>query len=443
MDERGAHIDLAFRNGLKDFEVLPPPVVWDNINSRLGRKRRPIYFLRAAAFLAIAMSLSVLAYKWTGRTSSVADSSSMALNSDPFATQDITETEIPAVAERKTERLFKTTIKEQPVKMKIVPDIVAVENTAPEIATIPERNGRLTGRMTVMNIVSRQPDMTVAPNASLALDNINLQFKDYISVDNIVQSTERWSIAALASPTYYGKLNFGSDAQSKQIMSSEQAIVSYSGGVALSYKVNKRLSIQSGLFYSSVGQELDGINSFAGFRQYDYTKGDHNFEVMTTNGTVFTNNGDVFLMDNSISNRLVTTYNNDVFDPNKANLEFVSSNMKQTFSYLELPIILRYKVIDKAIDFNLIGGMSYNMLVDNSVYSVVDGNRYAIGTTQGLNMFSISSSIGMGMEYNFSDKLSLNLEPTFRYYLNSFNNVSGSNFHPYSFGIFSGVSYKF
>ena len=66
-----------------------------------------------------------------------------------------------------------------------------------------------------------------------------------------------------------------------------------------------------------------------------------------------------------------------------------------------------------------------------------------IGSTEGVNMFSVSSSLGMGMEYKVSGKLSLNLEPTFRYYMNSFNNVTGSHFHPYSFGIFSGISYKF
>ncbi len=55
-----------------------------------------------------------------------------------------------------------------------------------------------------------------------------------------------------------------------------------------------------------------------------------------------------------------------------------------------------------------------------------------------------SSSLGMGMEYSITNNLSLNLEPTFRYYLNPFNNVAGlNNLHPYSFGIFSGLSYKF
>jgi hypothetical protein len=213
--------------------------------------------------------------------------------------------------------------------------------------------------------------------------------------------------------------------------------------VTLAYKVSKRLSVQSGLIYSSVGQELDGISSFAGFQKYDKTKGDHNFEVLTTNGKITTSNADVFLADNSNSNRVITSYNKDVFDPQKASLDYVSNTMKQTFSYLELPVFLRYKVIDKTIDFNLIGGLSYNMLINNSVYTVIDGTKYMIGTTEGLNMFSISSSLGMGMEYKFSDKFSMNLEPTFRYYLNTFNNSEASQVHPYSFGIFTGLSYKF
>ena len=223
----------------------------------------------------------------------------------------------------------------------------------------------------------------------------------------------------------------------------KEAIVSYSGGLAFSYKVNKRFSIQSGLFYSSVGQDLEGINSFAGFKPYDFTKGDHNFEVLTTNGIVYTNNSDVFLIASGSSDRIITNYNNDVFDPGKANLQYIDNTMRQSLSYLELPIVLRYKVIDKTIDFNIIGGISYNLLVDNSVYTMIDGNKYPIGTTSGLNTISLSSTLGMGMEYKFSEKLFLNLEPTFRYYLNPASDMAGSNFHPYSLGIFTGISYKF
>jgi len=104
---------------------------------------------------------------------------------------------------------------------------------------------------------------------------------------------------------------------------------------------------------------------------------------------------------------------------------------------------LRYKVIDKSIDVNIIGGISSNVLVANSVYASIDGQKYEVGKTDGLNMISFSSSVGMGMEYNLSGNFSLNLEPTLRYYINPFSPVSGIKIHPYSFGLFSGLTYRF
>ena len=158
-------------------------------------------------------------------------------------------------------------------------------------------------------------------------------------------------------------------------MESEESVVSYTGGVGLSYKISKRFSIQSGLYYSSLGQKLDGINSFGGFRQYDNSKGDHNFEILTSHGTISTSNPDVFVNADD-ANRVVTKYTNDVFDPKKASLQYINSTLTQSLSYLELPVILRYKIIDKTIGINVIGGMSYNLLVNNSVYTEVDGSKY-------------------------------------------------------------------
>jgi hypothetical protein len=264
----------------------------------------------------------------------------------------------------------------------------------------------------------------------------------YFQENITAKPQNRWSIAALASPTYYSSFNSGSDALSKQLSASEQPLFSYSGGVAFSYKITKRLSIQSGLYYSALGQKVEGINSFSGFKPYDNAKGVDNFQVLTTSGTIHTSNPDVFL--NAVgSNRIITEFTNDVIDPKKANLQPVSTSLNQSLGYLELPVVLRYKVLDRTIGINLIGGVSYNLLVTNSVYTSLDGNKYPVGDTKGLNPLTLSSSLGMGMEYKVSDKLSLNFEPTFRYYINPFSVTTGSYTHPYSFGIFSGLSYKF
>ena len=65
MDEKGANIDLLFRNGLKDFEVLPPPGLWDGIHSAIKVKTRHIIYLRAAAAVIVLLTMSFLAYRWS------------------------------------------------------------------------------------------------------------------------------------------------------------------------------------------------------------------------------------------------------------------------------------------------------------------------------------------------------------------------------------------
>jgi hypothetical protein len=440
MNEKEANIDLLFRNGLKDFEVLPPPGVCESILSSVKIKSRPYIFLRIAAVITVLMALSFLTYRWSRELSIVPSVPVIAFNvpvSTPVISNPIDNTQ------------YLPEGKYDPIK--ISSDILTPTDNQAAIEKEIETTGSPEQIMNIQKTRSlfitnneTTDGLFLSPLGTSKGNQMNIKYPDfqYIPENIIAKPVKKWSIAAMASPTYYSSFNSGSDALSKQLMASEEPLVSYSGGVTFSYKISKRFSIQSGLYYSSLGQKVDGINSFSGFQKYEYTKGGTNFEVLTTNGTVNTSNPDVFLSADG-GNRVLTAYTNDVFDPKKASLQPVSNSLDQNFSYLELPVVLKYKIVDKIIGINLIGGLSYNLLVNNSVYTTVDGNRYSIGKTEGLNPLTMSSSLGMGMEYNISGKLSLNLEPTFKYYLNPFSVTTGSFIHPYSFGIFSGVSYKF
>jgi hypothetical protein len=108
-----------------------------------------------------------------------------------------------------------------------------------------------------------------------------------------------------------------------------------------------------------------------------------------------------------------------------------------------VPLFIRYKLIDRTLGMNVIGGVSYNRLLNNSAYAVSGQNKYYIGETDGMYPFILSSSLGLGMEYSLSKNISINLEPTFKYFLTPLNSQTGSSMHPYTFGIFSGLSWKF
>jgi hypothetical protein len=440
MVDRGADIDIVFRNGLKDFEVLPPADIWDNIQPVIRRKQGVMRFLSVAAMVVVIVTLGILISMMTRKIATEPGSLITAFNVQaayPIVKQDIVKsysdvTEISPVLPDAPYQIVNY-LEESDKDLYNELNLLTINiPSADYISLVQDRTGELKNR----------PEALFTPDISN-----NLQFDESDEIDlyesNIVNESERWSIAAMASPTYYTRYNPGNDDLTRMLMESEKAVVSYTGGVSFSYKINKRFSIQSGLYYSSLGQEVDGINSYGGFKKYDDSKGDNNFKVLTTNGTVLTNNSDVFLIASGSADRVLTNYNRDVFDPGKANLSYINNTMRQNFSYLELPVSIRYKIIDKALDINLIGGVSYNFLVNNSVYTILDGDKYPIGETGGLNPLSLSSTFGMGMEYRVSGSFSVNVEPTFRYYLNAFNPAVSSGVHPYSFGIFSGLSYKF
>jgi hypothetical protein len=440
MDEKGANIDLLFRNGLKDFEVLPPPGLWDGIHSAIKVKTRHIIYLRAAAAVIVLLTMSFLAYRWSREMSLGPAGSVIAFNvpaSSPVIYNPIDNTQYLPELKYNTVKSSSNVLVETENQAAINEEIETIASPE-QILNVPETKSLYLTKNELINGLELKPLISSKGNP------ITIQYPDlqYPPVNIIAKSVNRWSIAALASPTYYSSFSSGNDQVNSQLTSPEEPLFSYSGGVAFSYKISKRFSIQSGIYYSSLGQKVDGIYSFSGFEKYNESKGGPNFKVPTTSGTVYTSNPDVFLAAYG-SGKVYTAYTNDVFDPNKASLQYISNSLTQNLSYLELPVIVRYKVIDKTIGVNIIGGLSYNLLINNSAYAMKDGTKYSVGDTKGLNPLALSSSLGMGMEYNLSDKLSLNLEPTFRYYLNPFTVTTGSFIHPYSFGIFSGVSYKF
>jgi len=440
MDDRNANIDLVFRNGLKDYEVLPPPEVWDQIHPAI-RGHAPRYiFLKSAAVVAILSVISFIAYKAGQQTVIFPEFESVAMNigaaTPVFVGKPDPLPKIKIVSARPEILIAQSNITPESEILQVADGIQAQSS---DISNLQIDNSLLTYRASIKQ-ESASIDIDSMTARSFVVEEIE---PVYMPDFNSVKDTKRWSIGALASPTANSRVITNKNELTEMLAASENSLPSYSGGVAVAYKLNKRFTVQAGLYYSSLGQRLEGIGTFSGFEQYDYTKGANNFDVLTTSGIVKGNNSDVFMIASGKVDRIQTLYTNDVFDPLKANLKVINNNLFQKFSFLELPVVLRYKFVDKTVDLNLIGGLSYNMLLDNSVFTYNNGEKYFIGETDGLNPVSISSSLGMGMEYSFSEKLSFNIEPTLRYYINPFTNMSGSESHPYSFGLFSGLSYKF
>lgn len=436
MADRGTNIDLIFRNGLKDLEVMPPCEAWEKISPAIKRSGRARVSLRAAAVLAAILAVGAVPYMIS------------LLMSDDFATPAITLN--GNILPEGSYAGFTVPVNDPDA---IAPVTVAdntilyaqAENVTPAdfSAAFSSPSFRFTNnlRTNLVNTSPRQaPDMRLDVRAP-EITEITMPIMNEEVISN--EMRKRISIGAMMVPSYYSSFYAGPDDAGRELVSSESGIVSYSGGLTVAFDVNKRLSVQTGLYYSSIGQRIDDVSSYSGFGEYSSSKGGTLFTIITSNGTINSGNRDLYLADNNSGTRVMSLYTADVFDPAKSGLPYLSNTLNQEFNYLEIPLVLRYKLIDRRVDFRVIGGLSYNMLVGNTAYVSNDGEKFYLGDTEGLSPITFSSSLGMGMEYSLSDSFSFSFEPTFRYYITPLGGLAGSSIHPYSFGLLSGLIYKF
>jgi hypothetical protein len=263
--------------------------------------------------------------------------------------------------------------------------------------------------------------------------------------DDPANTYNKWGVGTQFSPIYsYRNLEAsgGNAANASYFNEVENGIVSFAGGVNVRYAPLPRLSLQSGLYYSSIGMKVGNA--------YYTVHDDKTFwdeapsiqaSINNSTGTIETQQG----MDYAYAANVQPQPGMELTPAHsRANVpDAPAGEILQQFEYIELPVILRYRVIDRRLGFHFLGGFSSNFMVGNAAYYQESGMRESIGTTANLRPVNYSSVVGLGMDYSISKRFHVNLEPTFRYYLNSINTGSLIKSYPYTIGIFTGLLYTF
>jgi hypothetical protein len=158
-------------------------------------------------------------------------------------------------------------------------------------------------------------------------------------------------------------------------------------------------------------------------------------------GTVVSDHNDLFLS-NSGSTETSTDYH--MLLPDQMMVDnAVVENFSQSLEYLEIPVNMKLLVVDRSVKVQLIGGVSTNLMVNNSVSANSINGSVEIGNLQNLRSLSYSGNAGIGFAYDLYENFSLSIEPKFRYYLHSVNTDLLPSTRPYTFGLYTGINYTF
>ena len=241
------------------------------------------------------------------------------------------------------------------------------------------------------------------------------------------ETLNRWRISPNVAPVYFNSLGQGSNIDSQFDENGKTSNINMSYGIAASYAISKKLKIRTG---------VSNVN-------FDYRTND----VMTANGLArsATNSQSNIPNIKLNQNAGVTNFMSSRAVSLSEAPEIIKSNMvslEQQFGFIEVPLELEYSLLDKKLGLNVIGGFSTFFLNNNNLFLVDQNGTSLIGESANLNDVSYSANFGLGMFYNFSKAFQFNLEPMFKYQINTFNNTSG-DFQPFFMGVYTGLSFKF
>lgn len=450
-------LDELFRSKLVDFEMKPPVYLWDQILEKQvaakRRKRMLVWWISGtAASLLFAFLLGwELQQKLVGLKfeNQVVYQENMMPNEEKGSTPVITDLMMPnkdsvdVMEDRESVHVRNSESREQAVSVKQQNDRVKVADVERE-----HKREALSDKMSLLQrmIVSLNSDWPQSSkleamndsNSTLSDDDYRIMAMNKAKMIKETKGERSWIVGANVTPA----LNVNSakySSQYKAAMSSTgtNLDMSFGGGITVEMKTPRKWSVQSGIQYRRIAQNGTGSSSRDLYADVA-TAGDLVAAERTPTGDLVVNGPAGRVVLNSSSQ-------NSAMSADFATAEGLNSTLMtradfdQVFDYIEIPLLLRYQVLEGVLGVQLTAGVNSGFLVHNAVYS--SGNN--IGKTADMNNFSLSSSFGLGLGYKLLPRLQLRFEPQVRYFLQSLSDNSSIDYKPYSFGFSTGMSYSF
>lgn len=262
--------------------------------------------------------------------------------------------------------------------------------------------------------------MAEEPNALGEL----LKEKENKSVTENEPKINRWQITSNVAPIYLSSTSEGSPIDSRFSGNDKEYKTKLSYGLGLSYAVSKKLSVRTGVNSISLEYNTTDVvfNQTANARQLEHVN-------MNLQGSML----DIRAKGEALASAPTVGLN--------GNVQRFEGSINQKTGYIEVPVELAYRLLDKKFGIELVGGFSTLFLNENEVSLISSDTEMQIGQANNLNSMHFSTNLGVGFKYNFFKSLQFNVEPKLKYQINTY--TESGNFNPFFFGIYTGLNYRF
>lgn len=440
--EESKHIDRVFQEKFKDFEATPRDIVWRNISSKLKEKKRkrrvlPLWYKMAgvAALLALFVNYANDLFKNTVPNTTTAstlvkdDSLNITLASPEYTQNMIRSSIILNSIINNTQSLEAN----EAIESNAVASTVFLNNRDPKVISLVSKDKFTFSNYnnSVVNAATTKENK----ESETSLENkkdlpIPSQDNEEVSLAENNIPSKKLRVSTMAAPIYYDNFGSGTSIDSQFANNESSGEISISYGINLAYQISEKIKIRSGISKVDLSYNTKNIAFTAAVNP-------------TALSSVNYSEGNI--PNYRIENRTVQQFSNlsASAEFNRASLASPTAGyLNQKLGFIEVPLEIEYVIIDKKIGLNIIGGGSTLFLNNNMISLNSTDFSTNLGEANNLNNISFSTNLGVGIDYNISPQFELNLEPIFKYQLNTFSRTTG-NVNPYYFGVYSGFSFKF
>lgn len=435
------YIDRLYQEKFKDFEEVPREDVWKAISNKLQEKEqeKPLIgpFWTRIAGIAALLTLILLLGDWftSTQTNSVVDTNEEEVQNDNF---------FPFLFPYQESRIAET---DKDQLKKATHDVAAQRKTNPAVASFQKKKNikkassiiasgynpfastSLFPVITFANDKEKEREVQLAATTpkkeKSVFDEIHTPYPDEKSSSGL--SKRKIEIKTQAAPIFYGNIGKGNFIDPQFNDNNSEGEVTYSYGMNIAYAISEKFAIRSGINKVSMSFNTNDIAYHSvlnpsAISNINYNRDNIHFEL------------------NDASSR---GKNAPQAGGNRSSIgNILPGFLNQKLGFIEVPVEIEYNLIARKFEVKLIGGAS-TLFLDENIISINAGDLHTnLGEANNLNTVSFSTNIGVGVDYNLSRKFKVNLEPMFKYQINTFNSVSGDA-QPYYLGIYSGFSFKF
>ena len=464
MAEEKKHIDDLFREGLSGHKAKPPPEVWDRVSNHLAAKKRARiipFVMKLAAGLAILLGLggSLLHFIMQDTPednylspenvviipvpeNGIIHSPDQSLLSKPLA-------DLPAAGNGPGNGIAS-------------PGYMAEKETIRKASredhiheySLHEASDKFPAYISSLkpsSLVNDIPDRIVPANLPQSYMSIPERHEESLAV-SFPEHKKRWHAGVMMAPNYsYRTLSAASSGKMEEAVYTrdERGLLSYTGRLVLSYIINDRLSVQSGLDFVNIGQSTGGVRIFhsqpyremlrSGYIQANLPENQPSFnnslgQINTAGSNVVISGKSHTPPDNNIALHSVSGEITNIYDKER---------IVQQLFFIQAPIVLRYHLLNGNTGLTVSGGLGANVLAGNRVLLERHGEAVNIGETIGISTFNVAGILGIGLEKHLGNSMILAFEPRFSHFLKSVNPSLDHRHLPYSLSVYGGIFYRF